>query len=132
MRWRSEYDGDYGSSPYHRGSPGPSRMGGWRGEPGYPGYHWMEDGPGYRGGFRQNYDSNYPMPPDRSPTYGRRADTELRNWARHHGYDAGYEVRSRPRWADDTVERPSWGRGWIEPGWNSGRGSWRDSPWFSW
>jgi hypothetical protein len=135
MRWKSDYDVDYGTSQYRRNyHPGQMGMGGWRGEPGgWSGYRWMEDGPGYRGGYRQGYDTNYPMPPRRSPTYGRRGDAELRNWARHHGYDTGYEIGRRPgRWTEEPVERPNWGRGWMDSDWNSGWRSWGDDPWFSW
>lgn len=35
------------------------------------------------------------LPPRESPTYGRRADTAARRWARAHGDDAGYAMRPR-------------------------------------
>ena len=41
---------------------------------------------------------DYPprRPPRDSPGWGRGGDREVRDWARRHGYDAGYAIHPRP------------------------------------
>lgn len=101
------YGNDYG----RYGTPFP-------GAAGYPGARWgwgpigwMGWGPGmeywpYAGLPAYDMDGRYQPPrrrPEQSPTYGRRADRELRNWARRYGYEMEYRIeprlseRGRPR-----------------------------------
>ena len=45
------------------------------------------------GGFREE---PRPVPPRRSPMYGRGGDRALRRWAERYGYDFEYTIRPRP------------------------------------
>jgi len=51
-----------------------------------------------RGGYGADYAREFqPLPPQESGAYGRGGDRELRQWARHHGYDMEAVIRPGKR-----------------------------------
>ncbi len=114
MAWNDRYGRDYGASWYDRGT----------GSPGYE--SWQGGSPPSRGSYSRTpyagsggnyfgYDWQYRSAPSESPNYGRNADRNLQQWARNHGYDAGYEIRPQ------SGRSPTFGRG-AERGYGSDRG----------
>jgi hypothetical protein len=114
MVWNDNYGRDYSGTWYGRGmgrhdyEPGHfNRSSGWNS--GYAGSPYR----GYGGG----YDHAYRRPPERSPAYGQGGDREVRQWARHHGYDEGFQVspnqysRGGSRNFSPGYER-NWAGGW--------------------
>lgn len=87
MAWRSY---DYGYGGYGRPDRGIYRGPYRRGYGGWAAYE-----PQGTERYRWSYDRPLRRPPERSPSYGRGGDRAAREYARSHGYDAGYPILPR-------------------------------------